>query len=1102
MASSFVDLVKIKVTSFGTGALTLGSAVPGYRGVEVLTNGSTYGYSIQQNDNFEYGTGTYLAATQQLIRTPLGSSNGGTALNLTAGTVVSFVVLAEDLTAIQQQISQQATVAAAIATAESIRQAVIAQGYAANAATSATGAAGSASSASTALSSISSILASSASYPTKAAANAALSGLAANAFAQVWVDESLNNRWTIYQKVSGAYVFVTYAVPSPLSWDVDPKNGSDSNAGTQAAPFLTIAKAASVAQKGDTIWMAPNAVVKNASYTSVLSIPDGVHLRSRGGTTLWQGFDKVTGSWTNETGAYYKDITHLFGGASSKIGANRLYPLLIYRTAAGQPWQQVKMFSLSDYANDAAGIAAAKANLGYCYVQDNSAGGSCYANGYQQGSFRYHVNLGADPSGYQWMVLQRGVPNFGVGSIVEDQIFFGCVNHDGLVASAPMMRRCEIHYPGSHASEMPGCVTEDCTFANGRLGQTGYGAHNFGNSANYSQQLVSRHIRPKFINWPGAIIGCHGTSSADGGGGAGVVIGRIVMEDPYFENVSSMGNGDGILSGITLINPVFYNTPCDFSGMNANIVVINPRLLVDSETDVYFGSFTNAGSIFTSPATGYTLTVIGGTSAGGAGIQGFIMAGGAINVSKHRMACGFGGTGSLVNTKGTHQGLTITGSVIQVELPDDRTAIPINYAVGGAEPSPININGSHLSGFTIPASPYVVNVDEHSYFGGDTGISRTDNPNDPVQTADDSTWFMVGERLLNLTGLFSRNMVIATSKGLHLAGGSGANIGKLLWAVPSGFTMRGIAGTDPASPGNTLYAYGLGGKVYFNTSGDPANLNFTALSMGATTNYVSHLIDGTNLFLFGDDGSITKIVTSTNTISSVTSPIAGAGNKIRGGLVVSTGANMIAYWAKDDESAGGIIYSTNGGTTWTANATSGLPKTFRCAALVNSVIVVAGDDHQMWTCATVGGTFVQLTASNVIAAGSGNFVSLMVDATRKLLGFVTRGTANMPIATRYATKQASIGWVDCTNATPANWVLNGKTKPIRSPLACYFNSNLNPFPYAIGEYGSYAVLGAGLHMAEAPTITGTDYRFSRARGAVPYALRSPDIAADLAYTLS
>lgn len=97
MPVKLVDNVKIYNTTTGTGAIVLGSPVPAYRGVEALTNGQVYSYSIHQGANFEYGRGTYLAAGQQLIRSPMASSTGGTALDLQPNAEVAFVALAEDI---------------------------------------------------------------------------------------------------------------------------------------------------------------------------------------------------------------------------------------------------------------------------------------------------------------------------------------------------------------------------------------------------------------------------------------------------------------------------------------------------------------------------------------------------------------------------------------------------------------------------------------------------------------------------------------------------------------------------------------------------------------------------------------------------------------------------------------------------------------------------------------------------------------------------------------------------------------------------------------------------------------------------------------------
>ncbi|GGN49438.1 hypothetical protein GCM10011349_20040 [Novosphingobium indicum] len=101
MASTLVDLVKISSASTGTGAISLGPAVQGYRGIEALTNGEVYSYSIQDGSAWEFGRGTFLSDSSQFIRTPIDSSDGGAAINIKANSQISFVALSEDLDAVQ-----------------------------------------------------------------------------------------------------------------------------------------------------------------------------------------------------------------------------------------------------------------------------------------------------------------------------------------------------------------------------------------------------------------------------------------------------------------------------------------------------------------------------------------------------------------------------------------------------------------------------------------------------------------------------------------------------------------------------------------------------------------------------------------------------------------------------------------------------------------------------------------------------------------------------------------------------------------------------------------------------------------------------------------
>ena len=96
--ATLVDRVKILVLSSGTGPFELGAAVPGYRGVEALTDGATYNYAGAQGSNFEVGTGVYLEASGTLVRTPLLSSSGGAAIAFSANLELNFTILAQDVT--------------------------------------------------------------------------------------------------------------------------------------------------------------------------------------------------------------------------------------------------------------------------------------------------------------------------------------------------------------------------------------------------------------------------------------------------------------------------------------------------------------------------------------------------------------------------------------------------------------------------------------------------------------------------------------------------------------------------------------------------------------------------------------------------------------------------------------------------------------------------------------------------------------------------------------------------------------------------------------------------------------------------------------------
>jgi len=95
---ALVDLVKVQINSIGTGPLSLGQAVSGFRGVEALQDNTEYSYSIIQDGQYEVGEGVYTAFGATLARSPLYSSNGNTPISVAAGAVCAFTALSLDVT--------------------------------------------------------------------------------------------------------------------------------------------------------------------------------------------------------------------------------------------------------------------------------------------------------------------------------------------------------------------------------------------------------------------------------------------------------------------------------------------------------------------------------------------------------------------------------------------------------------------------------------------------------------------------------------------------------------------------------------------------------------------------------------------------------------------------------------------------------------------------------------------------------------------------------------------------------------------------------------------------------------------------------------------
>ena len=100
MALVVADRVKETTTTTGTGTITLAGAVTNFvTFTSALSDGDTTYYAIvdDTNNDFEVGLGTFTASGTTLARTTvLASSNGGSAVNLSAGTKEVFITYAAD----------------------------------------------------------------------------------------------------------------------------------------------------------------------------------------------------------------------------------------------------------------------------------------------------------------------------------------------------------------------------------------------------------------------------------------------------------------------------------------------------------------------------------------------------------------------------------------------------------------------------------------------------------------------------------------------------------------------------------------------------------------------------------------------------------------------------------------------------------------------------------------------------------------------------------------------------------------------------------------------------------------------------------------------
>lgn len=986
--------------------------------------------------------------------------------------------------------------------------ALAAEASAIQSAASAIQSAASALTASTLLSAASATLAGTAIHRTKALANAALAGTAANAYVQVLRDETRSNRWTLYQKSGGVFVFVGAVTPSAGIWYLDPAIGSDTNDGmTPATPFLTMAKVLTVALDHDTVRAAPGAVLTEqwgvnstgtaSTYSTILNFEG-----DPGAPCVFQLMDKTLAAWTNDgTGnnTYTATIPHAWGGAGAKLGAGSAFaPRLLL---GAEQLTEIRIMSSvadanTDVLTEAAALVKVRATPGTFYVQGRN--GSNAIVGWESGDQVYYVhaanNAAPNAAGRQVSFGNRIAPIFNPKSVIKDVVIYGGCAHNGVVWRNCLIERASIYFPAHHAQFVGGSTVIDVMVYGANKTQGGFAFHSF--DFNTVAPRGTKVIRPRIIDyWGGfnALFGCHGTGAT-----GNPVVDMVEVHDLFGFNVASLGGGQDIKHGVVFHRPVLINSAGVDGGVTLTNGMTSAKLVINDGIMIQ-GSMANGQAFVRFPTEAAATLELNRCSIAVNEMKLLInddASGGTVTFNDCLVLVkGDHPNARFIQNNGNWAALNFNRTIISTDQADDDHTI---YAITNASAtSPINLTDSHYSGLNFAGTGTLTQT--RTTTGGRSHLFRdrqgaTDLGQDHFRDLLGEVTIGVCTFNVNLFGSSSRNVYVLTNRSLMEWQNGQPPIRRA--SVPDGVTFNGCAYVF----GSTKYVlcFGPNGTLY--KSAFETNSLTQVAAGGRTTNWIAAVNTGSvdtagKTWLLGSDGSITEYNALTDTFTDRTS---GVAFPLTGGVMSGT---TVLVWGGDEigtaaGTAGGVRVSTDSGVTWAVSLANGdaTPANIgtwayrvRCGCRENGQFVLLGSKGTMlvsttgasgsWTARALRRDIdVKFCAADDLSNGNQSSTP-----RRILIGGVSRQGGER-------SRTSLMGIINATDASTANWDFNTIQSPVSAVGGVAFVSS-----WTSGAYPSiFQWIAVGKHPEIARSEDGRSWVKTRP---LPYdaATRTPTL---------